>query len=235
LTTQDKPRLLIVDFENVQQVDLSLIDDSYRIVIFVGQSQKSVPFSLVTAAQNLGNQVEWQKISGEGRNALDFFIAWYLGRVFEQPHRPECYVLSKDKGFDPLLRHLNAAGLKCKRVDNLSQLEHRPTVERRAQPEHRPAVERRPQPEHRPSAERRSGGERRGQPASRPDLNYKRVIEVLGKSEKRSRPRKRKTLAQCISAMFQKKLPQDEINALIDVLLVDQMITEDNNSFTYHF
>jgi len=226
-TTQDKPRLLLVDFENVQQVDLSRIDDSFRVVIFVGQSQKSVPFSLVTEAQRLGSKVEWQKISGEGRNALDFFIAWYLGRVFEQPHRPECFVLSKDKGFDPLLRHLNAAGLCCRRVDSLAHLEMKAHVEHRpAHVEHKAAE--RSRPEHRPA-------ERRVQASSTPSANYRRVLEVLGKSEKRSRPRKRKTLAQAIAAMFQKKLSQQEIDAIIDVLLVDQMIVEANKVISYNF
>lgn len=225
--TQDKPRLLLVDFENVQQVDLSRIDDSFRVVIFVGQSQKSVPFSLVTEAQRLGSKVEWQKISGEGRNALDFFIAWYLGRVFEQPHRPECFILSKDKGFDPLLRHLNAAGLCCRRVDNLAHLEVKVHVEHRpSQVEHK--APERARAEHRPL-------ERRGQACSTPSANYRRVLEVLGKSEKRSRPRKRKTLAQAIAAMFQKKLSQQEIDAIIDVLLVDRMIAEANNVISYNF
>ncbi len=233
LTTNNQPRLLLVDFENVQQVDLSRIDDSYRVVIFVGQSQRNVPFSLVTAAQQLGGRVEWQKISGEGRNALDFFIAWYLGRVYEQAQRPQCVVLSKDKGFDPLLRHLNQAGFECHRVDSLAQVEHRP-AERRAQPEHRAPVEHKPAPE-RHRAEHRPAPERRGQPSSSPAGNYKRVIEVLRRLEKRSRPRKRKTLAQAIAAIFQKKLSHEEIDAIIDVLVVDGMISEANNVITYNF
>src|SRR5512136_944739 len=103
-TTTDKPRLLLVDFENVQQVELAKLDDSYRVIIFVGADQKSVPFDLVTKAQKMGSRVEWQKIVGNGSNALDFFIAFQLGQVFAKPPRPECVVLSRDKGFDPLIR-----------------------------------------------------------------------------------------------------------------------------------
>ncbi|HDQ99351.1 MAG TPA: hypothetical protein ENN51_03580, partial [candidate division WOR-3 bacterium] len=121
-TSQQKPKLLLVDYENVPQVELALLEEGYRVVIFVGASQKNVPIELVTAAQQLGDRIEWRKVTGDGRNALDFFIAWHLGRVFERTPRPDCIVLSKDKGFDPLLKHLNAAGLKCRRVENIASL-----------------------------------------------------------------------------------------------------------------
>jgi hypothetical protein len=43
-------KLLLVDFENVQQVDLTRIGDNFHVVIFVGSGQKSVPIDLVTSA-----------------------------------------------------------------------------------------------------------------------------------------------------------------------------------------
>lgn len=58
--------LLLVDFENVQQVDLSHVGPTTRVVIFHGASQKSVPIELVTATQSLGERVEWMKIEGNG-------------------------------------------------------------------------------------------------------------------------------------------------------------------------
>ena len=125
VATTDRPRLLLVDFENVQQVELAKLDDSYRVIIFVGADQKNVPFDLVTRAQQLGSRVEWQKITGNGSNALDFFIAFQLGRVFEGTPRPECTILSRDKGFDPLIRHVNTNGMKCRRISSLGELHHR--------------------------------------------------------------------------------------------------------------
>ena len=122
VSTPDQTKLLLVDYENVQQVELAGLDDSFRVIIFVGADQKNVPFDLVIKAQKLGGRVEWQKITGNGSNALDFFIACQLGRVFEKSPRPECTVLSKDKGFDPLLRYLNENGLKCKRINSLAEV-----------------------------------------------------------------------------------------------------------------
>jgi len=205
VTTADKPRLLLVDFENVQQVELAGLDDSYRVIIFVGADQKSVPFELVTKAQQLGGRVEWQKITGNGSNALDFFIAFQLGRVFDREPRPECMVLSRDKGFDPLIRFLNASGMKCKRIGNLAELHHKTAA---AAAPASPATE---------------------------EPKLRRVVEVLGRLEKRGRPRKRKTLSQCISAMFQKKISQQEVDRLISAMLTNGLISEAHNTITYEF
>jgi PIN domain len=191
-------KLLLVDFENVQQVNLARLDDSFQIIIFVGAAQKSIPIELVTNAQKLGSRIEWQRVDASGSNALDFFIACHLGRVLEKSPQLQCIVLSKDKGFDPLLRHLNKNGLQCKRLNSLLELDPKATT-----------------------------------PPEEP--NYKRVIEVLSKSEKKSRPRKRKTLSQHISSIFQKKLPQTEVDRIIDILFANKMISETNDAITYEF
>ena len=192
--TQD---LLLVDFENVQQVDLSRLDDSANVIIFVGASQKAVPLELVTSAQKFGARVEWQKVEGNGGNALDFHIACHLGRVLEKSPQLHCIVLSKDKGFDPLLRQLNKVGLKCKRINSLLELD----------------------------------------PKSAPidEPNYTRVVEVIGKSEKKTRPRKLKTLSQHISSIFQKKIAQKDIDRIVDMLFANKMISETNNTISYGF
>jgi hypothetical protein len=190
-------KLLLVDFENVQQMDLSCLDGSTNVVIFVGANQKAIPIELVASAQRLGLRIEWQKAEGNGSNALDFHIACHLGRVLEKSPQVNCIVLSKDKGFDPLLRHLNNMGLKCRRVNSLLELDPLSTQ-----------VE---------------------------DPNYKRVIEVLGKSSKKTRPRKRKTLSQAISSLFQKKIAQKDIDRIIDMLFANKMISQTNNTISYGF
>ena len=190
-------KLLLVDFENVQQVDLSKLDESYQVIIFVGASQKNIPIDLVTSAQKLGSRVEWQKVEGNGSNALDFYIAMQLGRVLEKSPNQTCIVLSKDKGFDPLLKYLNKAGLKSKRLNSLLELS--------------------------------------SNPIKSDDPNYKRAFELLSKADKKNRPRRRKTLDQHISSMFQKKLPQPEIDKIIDILFANKLISETNNILSYEF
>lgn len=196
-------KLLLVDFENIQQLDLTRLDKGCRIVIFVGPAQKTVPINLVASSQPLGDRVEWQRVNAAGHNALDFFIACKLGCVMESSPHLECAILSKDKGFDPLLQHLNNAGLKCQRINSMTELE--------------------------------AWGATQSDEMKDNEPKYKRLVEVLSKCEKKSRPRKRKTLAKYISAIFQEKLAAAEIDRLIDSLFAKGLINETDNAITYEF
>lgn len=120
--------LLLVDFENVHKVDISLLDESYRAIIFVGANQNPPKAAKHKATAHRFTRVDFLKVEGTGRNALDFYIAFQLGRTFETLPHTECIVLSKDKGYDPLLVHLNKNGLKCRRVNSLEELLPVPTV-----------------------------------------------------------------------------------------------------------
>jgi hypothetical protein len=110
-----KEQFVLVDFENVQQLDLARLPAHARIRIFVGAQQAKLPAALVLQAQALGLSVEWIRIEGNGPNALDFHIACYLGEGLARTPQAEFVVVSRDTGFDPLLRHLKARGMHCRR------------------------------------------------------------------------------------------------------------------------
>ena len=117
-----KKSLLLVDLENVHKVDLSLLDESFRAIIYVGAKQNPPKAATKKSTAHRFVRADFQKIEGAGKNALDFHIAFQLGRTFETAPDTECFVLSKDKGFDPLLAHLNKNGLRCQRVNSLDEL-----------------------------------------------------------------------------------------------------------------
>lgn len=118
-----KKTLLLVDFENVQKLDISLLDDNYSAIIFVGATQKEPKLKGVHPdSKTRFTRVDFLKIDGNGKNALDFHIAFHLGRTFERSPSTKCIVLSRDKGFDPLLRHLNNRGFVCERVDTFDDI-----------------------------------------------------------------------------------------------------------------
>src|SRR5580693_9006240 len=108
-------QVLFVDLENVQKLDLAAVPANARVMIFYGITQKNLPEDLVVQAQPFGARLKWIKIAGQGPNALDFHIAFYLGQ--ELAHRPktDCVILSRDSGFDPLVRHLQSLGHECRR------------------------------------------------------------------------------------------------------------------------
>jgi hypothetical protein len=77
-------KLLLVDFENVQEFDLSCLDEDFRIIVFVGASQKGVSIELVKRLQGLGNRVDWQKVQGNGNNAGGSTVFWSLTQELPQ-------------------------------------------------------------------------------------------------------------------------------------------------------
>jgi hypothetical protein len=113
-------RVLFVDLENVQKIELALVPVDARVVVFYWITQKRLPEELVVRAQPLGVRLKWIKISGQGPNALDFHIAYYLGQEFADSPTSECAILSRDTGFDPLMRHFQALGRTCRRVNSLN-------------------------------------------------------------------------------------------------------------------
>ena len=59
-------RVLLVDLENVQKIDLAQVPGDARVMIFYGVTQKKLPEELVVQAQPLGVRLKWIKISGQG-------------------------------------------------------------------------------------------------------------------------------------------------------------------------
>ncbi len=110
-----KEIVLLVDLENVQKVDAAQIPAEARLKVFVGAKQTKIPTSLIQLRESMGDRFKWVWIDGTGKNVLDFYIACHLGEALAGTAQSEFVVLSGDTGFDPLLRHLNNKGLRCRR------------------------------------------------------------------------------------------------------------------------
>ena len=113
-------KMVYVDYENMGNIKKLLpIDGQY--FFFIGNTQNSIPKSLVMATN--GIKVEWIAIEGSGKNALDFHIAYYLGKHTSEPDAMH-YILSKDKGYDPLVLSINKSAKSeiVKRIISLEDL-----------------------------------------------------------------------------------------------------------------
>ena len=114
---------IFIDFENIQPKNLDILaDHSFKVFVFVGANQAKVPFDLAAAMQNLGDKAKYIKISGNGQNALDFHIAFYVGELSMQDPEAYFHIISKDTGFDPLIRHLKARKIKIQREKDLAEI-----------------------------------------------------------------------------------------------------------------
>lgn len=114
---------VLIDFENVQPKNLELLTEHpIKVFVFVGENQAKIPFDLATAMQLRGKDASYVKITGNGQNALDFHIAYYLGELTLKEADASYYIVSKDKGFDPLLRHLQARKIRVERIRDLGDM-----------------------------------------------------------------------------------------------------------------
>ena len=98
---------VLIDYENVQPSSLAGLDaEHFRVIVFVGASQNKLTFDTAAAVQKLGARAEYIKIAGNGSNALDFHIAFHMGRIAAEDPTAFFHIISKDTGFDPLIQHM---------------------------------------------------------------------------------------------------------------------------------
>lgn len=106
---------VLVDFENVQPKDIGLLKDGpFKVKVFLGPNQSKIPVSLAAALQSLGDNAEYIVLETAGNNALDFHIAYYIG-VLSAAEPAFFHIISKDSGFDPLLKHLKGKNIFAQR------------------------------------------------------------------------------------------------------------------------
>src|SRR6266403_5419309 len=127
-------RILLVDYENIQAVDLQQLADDVTVRFILGGKQGKLPSELAVQAHAMGERFAYVRILSVERNACDFVIAFYLGEFLRYNPKAECVILSKDKkGFDPLVRHLTAErGLNVRRVSAQKEAfpgDHAPALE----------------------------------------------------------------------------------------------------------
>jgi hypothetical protein len=120
-----KTAFVLIDFEDVQPRNMGLLKGgAFKIKVFVGASQAKVSLEMVQALQTFGSDAEYIQISGNGSNALDFHIAYYIGRLAVEEPGATFHIISKDTGFDPLIKHLKANRIECKRSATIADIPH---------------------------------------------------------------------------------------------------------------
>lgn len=179
-----------------------------------------MPKALFDVARRLGERFISIDIEGQGKNALDFHIAFYLGELLKAAPRAECVILSRDKGFDPLVRHLVGRGFAVRRVGTVAEAfaaERGPRAERAA-----PRAPRTPAPER----------QRRARAVDADVLQ--RVKHWLARLPARNRPRKRKGLVASLKSHLAGKLETPALEALVDALVAEGVVSEKDGALTWN-
>lgn len=114
---------VLIDYENVQPTDLALLREGpFKVKVFLGANQAKIPVALAAALQGLGSSAEYVLLEASGSNALDFHIAYYVGMLTVQESAAFFHIISKDTGFDPLLRHLKGKGILAERSASIASM-----------------------------------------------------------------------------------------------------------------
>jgi Rieske Fe-S protein len=106
---------VLVDFENVQPTmeELAkLVPGLTDAWLFHGPHQAKQAQSIAAAHSH----VTLVPRSGQGKNALDFHLSFYLGYVAAKHPDAQLAVVANDKGYDPMIAHAKLLGFTAKRV-----------------------------------------------------------------------------------------------------------------------
>jgi hypothetical protein len=118
-----RTNFVLIDYENVQPESLSCLNaEHFKVLLFVGSNQTKLPFEVAAAMQQLGSRAQYIKISGNGSNALDFHIAFYIGELASKDPTAYFHIISKDTGFDPLVLHLKSRKISALRSKSLEDI-----------------------------------------------------------------------------------------------------------------
>jgi hypothetical protein len=111
-----RTNFVLVDFENVQPKDIGLLKGGpFKVKVFLGPNQSKVSVTLASALQSLGSNAEYVLLETAGNNAVDFHIAYYLGVLASEDPTAYFHIISKDSGFDPLIKYLKGRKILAQR------------------------------------------------------------------------------------------------------------------------
>jgi len=199
---------ILIDFENVQPKDFSWLQEGQaQVKVFVGPHQAKIPVTLAASLQRLGPNVEYVVLETPGKNALDFQVAYHLGHLSAANPAASFQIISRDAGFDPLIKHLQGKGVRIRRSSSVDVP--------------KPAGVPKPADAPKPADTQKSAG------------HLDRAIDFL-KRRKTSMPATSKTLLSTLRAYF-KELSEEDLAALVTSLQKRKVIQLAGTKVTYRF
>lgn len=114
---------VLIDFENVHVKSLDLLKgEHFRVIVFLGPKNTKLPVDLVLAMQDFGERAAYVVLEATGANALDFHLAFHLGRLATENPDGFFHIISKDTGFDPLIQHLKSRKVFSARSGSIEEM-----------------------------------------------------------------------------------------------------------------
>jgi hypothetical protein len=108
---------LFIDLENVSWAKPDICVEPFEHVsIFIGPKQAKLNFEWMQLTIDHPGKVALIRLSESAPNALDFILVYHLGRTTLQHPADTFRVISNDRGYDPLISHLQSSGIVISRL-----------------------------------------------------------------------------------------------------------------------
>jgi hypothetical protein len=202
-------KIVFVDLENIRKIDDEIIEPQTKLFIMVGKGQDKQALDLLKEKFDSCAAMELIKVNGQGHNALDFFIVFYLGKYYNELKDAKIIICTKDGGFDPLQAHLCDKDIDIIRIGD--KIEKPPKQGKKKE---------RPKTEPKLSVSLDSGS------------ITKKVQEICGQlaPNTKTRPRKLKTLKNYLRINLKQKYLEQDADKIIAAMQEKGMITVTDKS-----
>lgn len=127
---------LLIDFENIRPQNLDKLSaENTHIWLFLGMIHKMLPVELVQSLLRFGERAHIIRLQKTGKNALDFYLSYYLGQITAQDPNAAIGILSKDGGYDILVEHItaNKNAQRIVRLNSIEGIEQQETISVKAE------------------------------------------------------------------------------------------------------
>lgn len=113
---------VFVDHENVPLFDWALIGRKGVYFTLLLGPQCKLDGAVVEKLLDPAARVHLVRLKSPGPNAVDFALAFYLGKAVNADPSAYFHIITKDTGFNPMIEHLKARHIRVYRHDDCSKL-----------------------------------------------------------------------------------------------------------------
>ena len=218
---------LFLDFENVKPspADIAQVRGEHiRLWVLRGPHQNKFDAVLAEAWQPLGDRVQFVRSHKAGKNAVDFHVAFCLGRAHKEDElleqKARYIIVSRDKDFDVLFGYVRNLGSPFERANSIPEalklagytgtqpVAKLPVAAREkkpAAPKPKPAAKAAPTP--------------KATPAPKPAAATSDVDRVLARLGDKRRPTTRTKLERHVTSVLGNKADPARVAGVINVLV----------------
>lgn len=209
---------VLIDDENVPKLDLSAIEGkTVHVILLLGPKKATLPMEqlLAMTKQVASTQLIWLENGGD--NALDFALVYYLGRAVQMHPGASFHIVSRDKDYNSLIKHLKNQDIHIQRHPDATTLTFGPP---------RNPVETPVPPKPVPKAAAPSA-------PKKPNLFEESLKHLRKRGDKN--PKNRKKLMSDLKAHLGKDAKDAQVEKIIQILVKDGHVSfDEKDKATYH-